>query len=57
VRIDSFSVDVELPESIPERYMPLLERVIAACPAHNTLSHGARIGVTFTAPEEALAKA
>ena len=53
-RIDSFSVEVILPAGIPDRYMSLLERVIDACPAHNTLSRGARIGVTFTPETEAL---
>jgi len=52
-RIDSFSVDVELPENIPEKYLPLLERVIESCPAHNTLALGADIGVKFKTPTTA----
>ena len=54
-RIESFSVDVELPEDVPERYMPLLERVIDSCPAHNTLALGADISVRFKAPAPAAA--
>ena len=49
-RVESFEVKVSLPAKIPPRYMPLLERVIQSCPAHNTLAPGARISVTFASP-------
>jgi putative redox protein len=56
-RIESFDVSVTLPADVPPQYMPLLQRVVDACPAHNTLTMGARVGVTFNAPspEPALA--
>jgi uncharacterized OsmC-like protein len=49
-RVESFDVTVGLPSEIPSRYMPLLERVIHSCPAHNTLAPGAEINVVFEAP-------
>jgi putative redox protein len=54
-RIDSFSVRVELPAAIPSRYVTLLERVIEACPAHNTLLLGTSIDVSFMTPASELA--
>ena len=49
-RIESFEVKVTLPADVPPQYLPLLKRVIDACPAHNTLSSGAHIAVTFAEP-------
>ena len=49
-RVESFDVTVRLPAEVPEQYMPLLHRVIDACPAHNTLAPGAQINVTFEVP-------
>ena len=49
-RIESFEVKVGLPSCVPEKYKPLLDRVIDACPAHNTLAPGARIHVAFEEP-------
>ena len=49
-RVESFEVTVRLPADVPDQYMPLLQRVIDACPAHNTLAPGARIHVTFESP-------
>lgn len=49
-RIESFFVKVTLPADIPERYMPLLDRVLEACPAHNTLIGGATVTVEFVTP-------
>jgi putative redox protein len=49
-RVESFDVTVGLPSEIPSRYMPLLERVVHSCPAHNTLAPGAEINVVFEAP-------
>ena len=49
-RIDSFQVKVTLPADVPEKYMPLLNRILETCPAHNTLGMGARIDVEFLEP-------
>ena len=49
-RIGSFDVKITLPADVPEQYMPLLQRVIDACPAHNTLVSGAKINVKFEEP-------
>lgn len=49
-RIESFDVSITLPADVPEQYMPLLQRVIDACPAHNTLLSGAKINVKFEDP-------
>jgi putative redox protein len=56
-RIEDFAVKVFLPFEIPEKYLPLLDRVIEACPAHYTLAHGAKIAVEVeaAAPVPALA--
>ena len=54
-RVESFEVNVRLPANVPEQYMPLLHRVIDACPAHNTLAPGASIRVIFEAPVSELA--
>lgn len=49
-RIESFAVKVTLPADIPEKYMPLLDRVLETCPAHNTLIGGAKVCVEFITP-------
>jgi uncharacterized OsmC-like protein len=49
-RIESFAVKVTLPADIPEKYMPLLDRVLETCPAHNTLIGGAKVAVEFVTP-------
>lgn len=54
-RVESFEVTVNLPENVPEQYMPMLHRVIDSCPAHNTLVAGAQINVVFKAPLPELA--
>lgn len=53
-RVESFSVTVFLPADIPDRYLPLIHRVIDACPAHNTLAMGATVAVKIAAPIEEL---
>lgn len=53
-RVESFSVTVFLPADIPDRYLPLIHRVIDACPAHNTLAMGATVAVRIAAPIEEL---
>jgi putative redox protein len=49
-RIESFDVTLNLPSTIPQKYMPLLERVIHSCPAHNTLNLGAEVRVKYENP-------
>lgn len=49
-RIDAFQVSVTLPPEIPEKYLPMMERVLETCPAHNTLGMGAKIDVAFLEP-------
>lgn len=49
-RIDAFQVKVTLPPDVPERYLPMVERVLEICPAHNTLGMGAKIDVEFLEP-------
>jgi uncharacterized OsmC-like protein len=51
-RIESFDVKLTLPAHVPPHFMPLLERVIDSCPAHNTLAMGAKIAVTFEEPSQ-----
>jgi putative redox protein len=55
-RVECFEVAVRLPADVPDEYMPLLHRVIDACPAHNTLAPGARIYVTFESPARQLSR-
>lgn len=45
-RIGDFMIRVVLPMRLPPAYSELIERVIASCPAYNTLTYGARIGMT-----------
>ena len=49
-RIDAFQVQVTLPPDIPEKYLPVIERVLDTCPALNTLGTGAKIDVAFLEP-------
>ena len=49
-RVESFAVTVFLPADIPDRYLPLIQRVIDACPAHNTLTMGAKVAVKMVEP-------
>jgi len=48
-RISSFDVRVILPDNVPPRERELVERLIAACPAHNTLRYGAEVSVAVEA--------
>jgi putative redox protein len=54
-RVSDFTVKLVLPSDMPLKYMPLLDRVIQGCPAHNTLMEGARIEVEIEAPQSELA--
>jgi putative redox protein len=49
-RIESFGVKLTLPANLPDKYLPLLQRVLDTCPVHNTLKTGARIDVEFVSP-------
>ncbi|HLE56649.1 MAG TPA: OsmC family protein [Rhodothermia bacterium] len=44
-RVAEFAVRVLMPDDFPEHQVWMLERVTKSCPAHHTLSHGARMSV------------
>jgi uncharacterized OsmC-like protein len=46
-RVEEFSVRVVLPDDVPDQYGEMIERVIHACPAHNTLGTGATLHVAI----------
>ena len=46
-RVEEFLTRVVLPPDIPETFIPLVQRVVEACPAHNTLKMGASVKVSF----------
>ena len=48
-RIGAFTVRVILPAELPPQYAEMIQRVARSCPAHNTLVHGAEVGVTIEA--------
>jgi uncharacterized OsmC-like protein len=54
-RIAHFALRVVPPADLPAHYVPMLERIVRSCPAHNTLDHGADISITIetAAPVEA----
>jgi putative redox protein len=49
-RVAEFVVRVVMPEDLPDHYVPVLERVVRSCPAHNTLSPGAMIKIEIVMP-------
>jgi uncharacterized OsmC-like protein len=49
-RIESFDVRLHLPSDIDPKYVPLLDRVVHSCPAHNTLILGANVNVEYVTP-------
>ena len=49
-RVAEFVVRVVMPADIPDQYIPVLERVVRSCPAHNTLSLGAAMNVEIVMP-------
>jgi uncharacterized OsmC-like protein len=53
-RIAHFAVQVVPPPELPKHYVPMLERIVRSCPAHNTLQQGADISINIetTAPVE-----
>jgi uncharacterized OsmC-like protein len=46
-RIAHFAVRLVPPTELPTHYVPMLERIVRSCPAHNTLHHGADISITI----------
>jgi uncharacterized OsmC-like protein len=56
-RVEEFLVRVMLPPEIPLKFLSMIEHVIHACPAHNTLSMGSSVCVTREIPEPALTTA
>ena len=53
-RIENFAVKIVLPADFPDRYRPMIDRILETCPAHNTLAMGAAIGLTVEAPASSL---
>jgi putative redox protein len=49
-RVAEFVARVLMPADLPEQYMPMLERVVRSCPAHNTLAHGAAVDIEIVMP-------
>jgi len=52
-RIAQFDVRVVLPAGVPPRYAEMLHRAAQSCPAHNTLTHGAKVTVEIGAASPA----
>lgn len=46
-RIARLDVTVHLPEELSPHVREMLERVVRSCPVHNTLAHGAAVGVAI----------
>ena len=46
-RVEEFLTRVVLPADIPESFIPIVQRVVETCPAHNTLKMGASVKVAF----------
>lgn len=53
-RIGEFDARVVLATPVPPAYTELLERVARSCPAHNTLTHTARVQVAIDMPAPAV---
>jgi uncharacterized OsmC-like protein len=49
-RVGEFVVRVLMPAALPEQYVPMLERVVRSCPAHNTLADGAGMNIEIVMP-------
>ena len=56
-RVEEFLTRVVLPPELPDSFIPVVQRVVEACPAHNTLKMGASVHVSFdtVVPAEMLA--
>ena len=49
-RVEEFLTNVILPAGIEDSYIPVIQRVIETCPAHNTLRMGAAVDVSIGVP-------
>jgi putative redox protein len=49
-RVEEFLTRVILPAGLDDNYIPMIERVVQTCPAHNTLKMGAEVQVSIGAP-------
>lgn len=49
-RVSEFDVRVVMPDELSEHFAAMLERVVRNCPAHNTLTSGARVNVEILMP-------
>ena len=49
-RVEEFLTNVILPAGIEDSYIPVIQRVIETCPAHNTLKMGAAVDVSIGVP-------
>lgn len=47
-RFGKFSIRVELPASVPEGLLPLVERAIRGCPAYGTLVHPPEVEISIS---------
>jgi uncharacterized OsmC-like protein len=48
-RVEEFLTRVILPAGLDDDLIPVIERVIHTCPAHNTLKMGAEVNVELAA--------
>jgi putative redox protein len=48
-RLGRFEVVVHIPDTIPERYHRMIERVAHTCPVHHTLTHPPEISIWMQA--------
>lgn len=54
-RMMEFRVRLVLPDTLPERYMAMLDKVIRSCPVYKSLAPGATIDVEIVNADEILA--
>lgn len=54
-RVMEFRIRVVLPDTLPDRYMAMLDKVVRGCPVYNTLASGATIDVEIVNADEVLA--
>jgi len=50
MRVAEFVVRVVMPSDLPDQYVPVLERVVRSCPAHNTLAPGTVMNIEIVMP-------
>ena len=46
-RVEEFRTRIILPQGLPDSLIPVVQRVVEVCPAHNTLKMGAAVRVSF----------